>query len=64
MRGFCYTTPMNNVSLFKPFEILLLLAGVGILVSVPMLWAGGSFAIWFAAKALYLVGVLIFLSKA
>lgn len=55
---------MEKHSLFRPFEILLLLAGVGILVSVPILWVGGSFTIWYGAKALYLSGVLIFLFKA
>jgi len=44
----------------KPHEILLFLSGVGILISLPY-FHGFGLNIWLLAKALYLLGVLLFI---
>ncbi len=43
----------------KPSEILLLLAGVSLLVSLPYL-ADGSTTFWTLARVLYGMGVILF----
>jgi hypothetical protein len=42
-------------------ERILILAGFGILVSVPLIGFGDFFGVWVAAKVLYGIGVLLFL---
>jgi hypothetical protein len=44
-----------------PSFFLLLAAGIAMLVSLPILAAGGNLVIWVTAKAFYAVGVLLFL---
>ena len=40
-------------------EKILLASGIGILASVPLLAFGDIFGIWFFAKVLYALGVLL-----
>jgi len=42
-------------------EYILLLAGLGILASVPLIFFLGGFEVWVAAKVLYGIGVVLFL---
>lgn len=55
---------MTEERLFKPFEILLLLAGIFILVGIWLVSGIGDFSVWTVGKILYGVGVLLFLIKA
>ena len=43
-------------------EVLFLLAGLGILISLPF-FIEGSFTIWFIAKGAYFVGVIFYVFK-
>lgn len=45
---------------FALSEKILLASGFGILLSVPLVALWGVFEIWFVAKVLYGVGVLLF----
>ncbi|MFT5281107.1 MAG: hypothetical protein ACI9AR_000564 [Flavobacteriaceae bacterium] len=42
-------------------EIILILVGVCILISVHFVWNDGHFMFWWIAKGLYIVGVIIHL---
>jgi len=47
----------------KPSEIVLLLSGIGILGSVLVLFLTGSFVMWVIVKALYVIGVFLFVFR-
>ncbi|MDZ7726273.1 MAG: hypothetical protein U5L75_01695 [Candidatus Campbellbacteria bacterium] len=48
----------------RPFEAILFLSGVGILLSVPVIFFFEIFAVWVIAKVLYGLGVAVFLVEA
>ncbi len=59
---FCYNKKMESKELvLRPSEKILVLAGIFILAGVAIIEAGGGFTFWFAAKILYLAGVILFL---
>jgi hypothetical protein len=41
-------------------EYILILSGLGILISVPLIFLWGVFGFWIGAKVLYGIGVLLF----
>ena len=41
-------------------EMVLIVSGLLILVSVPIIYSSGNFTLWVYAKILYGIGVLIF----
>lgn len=57
---------MDQVSIFKirprVSEVLFILAGVGILISLPLLGEDGLL-IWFLAKIAYFLGVFFYVIK-
>ncbi len=44
-------------------EILMLVAGAGILISVPLVMHSDFWTLWFFAKVVYLIGVVGMLSN-
>ena len=47
--------------LFHPSELILILAGLFVLVSVLLISLTGSFDLWIIAKILYALGVILFI---
>jgi hypothetical protein len=52
-----------RVGAFHLYEIFLALAGILILLSVPLIALHGIFTWWFIAKAVYLIGVVCMLAE-
>lgn len=57
---------MDQISIFKMrprvSEVLFVLAGIGVLFSLPWL-SGDGLIIWFLAKAAYFLGVFFYVIK-